>query len=83
VLRWRYRQARRENDHGPISKTVLAQFWSANPSNPLDDLKAAQSLVSGACGLTANLIVMGRLAGDAFELDRNVLESFRVLVVVP
>ena len=58
-----------ELDYGPISKTVLAKFWSDTTSKPLDDLKAAQRLVSGACGFTANMIVMGRLAGDAFEAN--------------
>ena len=41
-----------------------ALFWF---SNPLDDLKAAQRLVAGASGAQANLIIMGRSAGDAFE----------------
>jgi hypothetical protein len=33
--------------------------------------------------LPPNLIVMGRLAGDAFESDRNVLESFNKLHIQP
>ena len=37
-----------ELDYGPISKTVLAKFWSDTTSKPLDDLKAAQRLVSAA-----------------------------------
>ena len=68
-----------EIDYGPISKTVLAKFWSDTTSKPLDDLKTAQRLVSGACGFAANLIVRGRLAGDAFESDPSVLESYNKL----
>ena len=62
-----------ELDYGPISKTVLTKFWSDTTSKPLDDLKAAQRLVSGACGFAANMIVLGRLAGDAFESNPSVL----------
>jgi Phage major capsid protein E len=72
-----------EIDYGPISKTVLAKFWSDTTSKPLDDLKAAQRLVSGACGFTANLIVMGKDAGDAFESNPSVLESYNKLHIQP
>ena len=72
-----------EIDYGPISKMVLAKFWSDTTAKPLDDLKAAQRLVSGACGFTANLIVMGRLAGDAFESNPSVLESYNKLHIQP
>jgi Phage major capsid protein E len=70
-----------EVDYGPISKTVLAKFWSDTTAKPLDDLKAAQRLVSGACGFTANLIVMGKDAGDAFESNPSVLESYNKLAI--
>ena len=72
-----------EIDYGPISKTVLAKFWWDPTSKPLDDLKAAQRLVSGACGFAANFIVMGRLAGDAFESNPSVLESYNKLHIQP
>ena len=72
-----------EIDYGPISKTVLAKFWSDTTSKPLDDFKAAQRLVSGACGFAANMIVMGRLAGDAFESNPSVLESYNMLHIQP
>jgi hypothetical protein len=72
-----------EIDYGPISKTVLAKFWSDTTSKPLDDLKAAQRLVSGACGFSANMIIMGRLAGDAFESNPSVLESYNKLHIQP
>jgi hypothetical protein len=72
-----------EIDYGPISRTVLAKPWSDTTSNPLDDLKAAQRLVSGACGFAANFIVMGRLAGDAFESNPSVLESYNKLHIQP
>jgi hypothetical protein len=72
-----------EIDYGPISKTVLAKFWSDTTAKPLDDLKAAQRLVSGACGFTANLIVMGKDAGDAFESNPSVLESYNKLQIQP
>jgi hypothetical protein len=70
-----------EIDYGPISKTVLAKFWSDTTSKPLDDLKAAQRLVSGACGFTANLIVLGKDAGDAFESNPNVMEAYNKLQI--
>jgi major capsid protein E len=37
--------------------------------------------VSGACGFTANLIVMGKDAGDAFESSPSVMESYNKLQV--
>jgi hypothetical protein len=70
-----------EIDYGPISRTVTAKPWSDTTSKPLDDLKAAQRLVSGACGFTANLIVMGKDAGDAFESSPSVMESYNKLQV--
>ena len=62
-----------EIDYGPISRTVTAKPWSDPTADPLADLKTAQRLVSGACGFAANFIVMGRLAGDAFEANTKVL----------
>ena len=72
-----------EIDYGPISKTVLAKFWSDTTAKPLDDFTAAQRLVSGACGFAANFIVIGRLAGDSFEANPSVLESYNKLHIQP
>jgi hypothetical protein len=36
-----------------------------------------------ACGFAANFIVMGRLAGDAFESNAKVLESYNKLHIQP
>ena len=72
-----------EIDYGRISKTVLAKFWSDPTAKPLDDLKAAQRLVTGACGFAADLIVMGKDAGDAFESNPTVLESYNKLHIQP
>ena len=72
-----------EIDYGPISRTVTAKPWSDPTADPLADLKAAQRLVSGACGFAANFIVMGRLAGDAFESNTKVLEAYNKLHIQP
>ena len=72
-----------EIDYGPISRTVTTKPWSDPTADPLTDLKAAQRLVSGACGYAANFIVMGRLAGDAFESNAKVLESYNKLHIQP
>jgi hypothetical protein len=44
---------------------------------------AAQRLVSGACGFTANMIVMGYQAADAFESNPNMLESYNKMQIQP
>jgi hypothetical protein len=44
-------------------------------------LKAAQRLVAGASGAQANLIKMGRSAGDAFEANTNVKEAYNKLFI--
>lgn len=72
-----------EIDYGPISRTVTAKVWTDTTAKPLDDLKAAQRLVSGACGFAANFVVLGRLAGDAFESNPSVLESYNKLHIQP
>jgi hypothetical protein len=70
-----------EIDYGPISRTVTAKPWSDHTSNPLADLKAAQRLVSGASGFNADLIVMGKDAGDAFESNPQVMEAYNKLAI--
>jgi hypothetical protein len=72
-----------EIDYGPISRTVTAKPWSDPTSDPLADLKAAQRLVTGACGFVADLIVMGKDAGDAFEANTKVLESYNKVHIQP
>jgi major capsid protein E len=70
-------------DYGPISRTVTTKPWSDPTADPLTDLKFAQRLVSGSCGYAANFIVIGRLAGDAFESNAKVLESYNKLHIQP
>ena len=53
--------------YGTPTKTVPAKLWSDPASDPLADLRGALRLVSGASGASADLIVMGRDAADAFE----------------
>ena len=72
-----------EIDYGPISRTVTTKPWSDSTADPLADLKAAQRLVSGACGFSADLIVMGKDAGDAFESNAKVLESYNKVHIQP
>ena len=72
-----------EIDYGPISRTVLVKPWSDPTADPLADLKAAQRLVSGSCGVVADLIVMGKDAGDAFESNQKVLDSYNKLHIQP
>jgi hypothetical protein len=48
---------------------------------PINDLKAAQRLVSGASGFTADVIVMGKDAADAFEANANVMEGYNKLFI--
>ena len=57
-----------EVDYTPISSSVVNPLWSAaSTCDPLKDLKTAMRMVSGACGYSADLIVMGKDASDAFE----------------
>jgi Phage major capsid protein E len=72
-----------EISYEPISKSVTAKPWSDPTSNPLDDLKNAQRLVGGASGFNANFICMGRLAGDSFETNPNVLASYDKQHITP
>jgi hypothetical protein len=66
-----------EVDYSPISQSVVSPLWSANTTcDPLKDLKTAMRLVSGACGYSADLIVMGKDASDAFENADKVLAAY-------
>jgi hypothetical protein len=72
-----------ELDYGTVSKTVPAKLWSDPTSDPLADLRAALRLVSGACGASADLIVMGRAAADAFEANAQVISAYDKLRISP
>ena len=72
-----------EIDYGPISKTVLAKPWSDPTAIRSHDFKAAQRLVSGACGFSADFVCMGKDAGDAFEANAKVLESYNKVHIQP
>ena len=50
-----------EVDYTPITTSVVNPLWSsASTCDPLKDLKTAMRLVTGACGFSADLIVMGK-----------------------
>ena len=66
-----------EIDYSPISSSVVSPLWSsASTCDPFKDLKTAMRLVSGACGYSADLIVMGKDASDAFENADKVLAAY-------
>jgi hypothetical protein len=58
-------------------------LWSDPTSDPLADLRAALRLVSGACGASADLIIMGRAAADAFEANAQVVAAYDKLRIAP
>jgi Phage major capsid protein E len=60
---------------------VTGKQWSDPTANPLTDLKPAQRFVSGASGLQADLIVMGKDAGHAFEANPNVQDAYNKLSI--
>jgi major capsid protein E len=45
-------------------------------ADPLADLRGAMRLVANQCGASADLVVMGRSAADAFESNPDVLNAF-------
>ena len=55
----------------------------ATNTNPLKDLKTVMRLVSGACGFSADLIVMGKDASDAFENADNVFSAYDKQHIAP
>ena len=67
--------------YGAPSKTSPAKLWSDPTSDPLADIRGALRLVSGACGASADLIVMGRDAADAFEANTNVQNAYNKLQI--
>ena len=72
-----------ELTYGTPSKTVPAKLWSDPTSDPLADLRGALRLVSAQCGASADLIVMGKNAADAFESNQNVLAAYDKLRISP
>ena len=73
-----------EVDYAPISQSVVSPLWSAaSTCDPLKDLKTAMRLVSGACGYSADLIIMGKDASDAFENADKVLASYDKQHIAP
>jgi hypothetical protein len=73
-----------EIDYTPFSSSVVNPLWSAaSTCDPLKDLKTAMRLVSGACGYSADLIVMGKNASDGFENADKVLAGYDKLNISP
>ena len=73
-----------EVDYSPISSSVVSPLWSAaSTCDPLGNLKSAMRLVSGACGYSADLIVMGKDASDAFENADKVLAAYDKKNIAP
>ena len=70
-----------ELTYGTPSKTSPAKLWGDQTGDPLADIRGALRLVSSACGASADLIVMGRNAADAFESHTKVLESYNKLQI--
>ena len=64
-----------ELTYGTPSVTVPAKLWSDPTSDPLADISGALRLVTGASGASADLIVMGRDAADAFESNAQVMQG--------
>ncbi len=69
--------------YGTPSKTVPAKAWSDPASDPLADLRGAMRLVSAQCGASADLVVMGSAAADAFESNPNVLNAYDKQRIAP
>ena len=73
-----------EIDYTPFSSSVVNPLWSAaSTCDPLKDLKTAMRLVSGACGYSADLIVMGKDASDGFESADKVLAAYDKMNISP
>jgi Phage major capsid protein E len=72
-----------ELTYGTPTKTSPAKLWSDPASDPLGDIRGALRLVSSACGVSADLIVMGSAAADAFESNAQVQNAYNKLQVIP
>ena len=65
-----------ELTYGTVSKTTPTKPWTDTTSDPLSDLRTALRLVANQCGSSADLIVMGQDAADAFESNPQVLTAY-------
>ena len=63
--------------YGTPSKTTPAKAWSDPTADPLADLRAGLRLVSNQCGASADLVVMGKNAADAFEVKSECAQRVR------
>jgi hypothetical protein len=61
---------------GTPSKTVRSKSWTDPTSDPLADLRGVMRLVSNQCGASADLVIMGSDAADAFESNATVLAAY-------
>jgi Phage major capsid protein E len=67
-----------------VSTTVPATLWTNSAAcKPLDDLKAAQRLVAGACGFAVDTIIFGKDCGDYFENAASVLQAYDKQHIAP
>jgi len=72
-----------EITYGTVSKTSPVKLWSDPTSDPLADLRGALRLVSSTSGASADLIVFGSDAADAFEANQQVLNAYDKLRIAP
>jgi Phage major capsid protein E len=69
--------------YGTPTKTVPAKLWSDTTSDPLGDIRGALRLVSSASGASADIVIMGKSAADAFESNPNVLSAYDKMRISP
>ena len=69
--------------YGTPTKTVPAKLWSDPTSDPLGDIRGALSLVSSASGASADIVIMGKSAADAFESNTNVMNAYNKQRIAP
>lgn len=72
-----------ELTYGTPTKTVPAKLWNDPTGDPLADIRGALRLVSSACGASADIVIMGRSAADAFESHTNVMAAYDKLRIAP
>jgi hypothetical protein len=68
-------------NYGTPSTTAPAKLWTDPTSKPLEDLKACQRLVSGACGYVADVIVLSKEAADLLETNQSVMDAYNKLFI--
>jgi hypothetical protein len=72
-----------ELTYGTPTKTVPAKLWSDQTGDPLADIRGALRLVSSTCGASADIVIMGRSAADAFESHTNVMAAYDKQRIAP